>query len=74
MTDDTVNGLQTAADVIEALGGNKPVGALTNTRPKTVSMWRRNGLPPETYLALSSALARIGIHAPPSLWKQRGVG
>lgn len=61
--------LESVGDVINKLGGNIAVGKITNTRPKSVSMWRTNrALPTKTFVVLSNALAEIGFCAPHSLW------
>ena len=64
--------LTTTEAVIEALGGNAPVQALTNSRAAAVSNWRKfETFPSNTYLVLTGALAAIGKTAPPSLWSMK---
>lgn len=63
--------LTTADEVIDALGGNQSVIALTGCAPSSVSNWRRFGrFPADEYLRFQTALAQLGHHAPPSLWRQ----
>ena len=71
--EDTSYVLRGASEVIDALGGNGPVGELTNAAPKAVSAWRKNGLPPDTFVVLSAELAKRGLRAPASLWNMRCV-
>jgi len=63
--------LDTAAKVIEALGGNRAVADLIGVRPTAVSNWtcRRGVFPPRTWDVMSRALAERGMRAPSSLWQ-----
>jgi len=61
--------LISADEVIDALGGTNGVSDLIGARPSAVSNWRRLGLPPRTYIALSEALKAKGFWADPSIWK-----
>lgn len=62
--------LNTAADVMEALGGNPAVARLTDRTAKAVSNWRAIGsFPADTYIAMGGALHALGYIAPPSLWR-----
>lgn len=63
--------LQTASDVIDALGGTAKVQALTGRKyAQSVSNWRKSDrLPPDTFVILSAELERLGRNAPPSLWR-----
>ena len=64
--------LETTSDVIEALGGNQPVAALTASKLNAVSNWRTfPTFPSNTYVAMTGALHAIGKTAPPSLWSMR---
>jgi hypothetical protein len=66
--------LTTASAVIDRLGGNQKVAALTRRNAAAVSNWRRfNAFPADTYLVLSRSLKDIGESAPPSLWKMVNV-
>lgn len=61
--------LQSAADVIEALGGLTAVAELTASQYKAVANWKAfNAFPPKTYVAMIAALRRAGRSAPASLW------
>lgn len=64
--------LTTTSEVIDALGGNRPVRALTGrTQDSAVSNWRAFGVfPPDTFVVMTSALARKGCKAPVGLWQQ----
>lgn len=63
--------LTTADEVIDALGGNGAVIALTGCTPSSVSNWRRFGrFPADEYVRFQAALTQLGHHAPPSLWRQ----
>jgi hypothetical protein len=65
-----VTHLHTVEQVIEELGGFDAVKELTNRNGQwTVPMWKsRNKFPPNTYVAMISALHAIGKTAPASLW------
>ena len=66
--------LQTASEIIDALGGNGQVAELTLSRPNAVSNWRAfNSFPPNTYIVMTSALAQIGKTAPASLWRMKAT-
>ena len=61
--------LQTADDVIDALGGTSATSRLTGASIQAVSNWRATGrLPANTFIILSKALKRIDARASPSLW------
>lgn len=61
--------LDSASDVIDALGGNPKVGEITQRKPSAVSNWRKfNSFPANTYVAIKAALAAIDCDAPDSLW------
>lgn len=63
--------LETADDVIDALGGNRAVEALTDSSPQTVSNWRNFGrFPSNMFVRMTAALAKQGLSAPVSLWRQ----
>lgn len=66
--------LCTTSEVIDALGGNRPVAELTSSTHKAVSNWRGfPKFPSNTYLAMTAALAARGKTAPASLWGMRAV-
>lgn len=57
------------SEVIEALGGSRAVTRLTGRGLEAVCNWRnRPGFPPNTYLAMTQALAAKGLFAPAWLW------
>lgn len=61
--------LETADAVMEALGGNQPVAALTASKSSAVSMWRKaKSFPTNQYLIMTAALREKGKTAPASLW------
>lgn len=66
--------LDTADDVIDALGGNKPFSRLISTRTKKrqdqhASNYRAgNYLPADTFLVVTHALKERGCTASPRLW------
>jgi hypothetical protein len=63
--------INTADEVIDRLGGNSVVAGLIGVTPNAVGNWRVRGLPPETFVALTTALNAIDLYAPPSLWRMR---
>lgn len=65
--------LNTFAEVFEALGKNKGLEELTDSKPSAVSMWKKAGVfPSNTYAMMTDALRDAGMTAPRSLWKQKG--
>jgi hypothetical protein len=62
--------LNSIEEVIEALGGNREVAALTGRRSlHAVSMWKnRNSFPSSTLLIMRAALKARGKSAPSKLW------
>lgn len=61
--------LTTTSEVMDELGGNQAVSALTNSKPSAVSNWRGfETFPSNTYVAMTAALRARGVMAPPSLW------
>jgi hypothetical protein len=61
--------LDTTLDVIDELGGNIAVGALTGSTAKAVSNWRSLGkFPWHTQMPIIEALRVRGKTAPASLW------
>lgn len=64
--------IETAEQVFDALGGNSAVEAITSSKPSAVSNWRSFGsFPSNTYVAMNDALAAVGKTAPASLWGMR---
>lgn len=67
--------LQTADDVIDALGGTASTARLTGRKSQHVSNWRASGrLPADTFLSLRAALEKRGYTAPPALWRMQQPG
>lgn len=61
--------LQTADQVIDALGGTSATARLTGRKAQHVSNWRAEGrLPPDTYLIVLKELKRKRKSAPPTLF------
>ena len=62
--------INSAREVIDALGGYVAVAKLMGVGPKAVSNWYVRGLPPTSHWLLSQILQEKGIDAPPALWRQ----
>lgn len=61
--------LQTAGEVIDALGGTAETARLAGRKSQHVSNWRAAGrLPAKTFLIIKKELAARGLTAPASLW------
>ena len=61
--------LTTTNAVIDALGGTRAVAELTGRGQSAASNWRNHPrFPPNTYLAMTTALAAKGFFAPAWLW------
>lgn len=61
--------LETAAEVMDALGGNAAVADLTGSRATAVSNWRSFGkFPAKFYVLMTDELRRRGLRAPALLW------
>jgi len=66
--------IRSVPKIIDMLGGNDAVAALTSSTPKAVSNWRYIGkFPASTYLVLKSELLRCGHSAPDHLWSMKPV-
>lgn len=64
--------LQTATEVVEALGNTGEVAKLVGLKPPAISRWKeKNAIPAYTYLLLKAKLARLSLSAPASLWGMR---
>lgn len=62
--------LRTAAEVMDALGGDRSVGDITGRSRKATNNWRHFGrFPSDTYVVMQGALKKIGHTAPASLWR-----
>jgi len=57
--------------LIDVLGGNKKVAAITGDQPGAVSGWRKGKLPAATYVALQKRIKKMGLSAPDTLWSMR---
>lgn len=61
--------IETAAGVIDALGGTTAAARAGDALPQDISRARgQNRLPSSTFLLLTEALAVIGKRADPRLW------
>jgi hypothetical protein len=61
--------LLTVDEVLDALGGDKAVGALFGYSTETATNWRRRGyMPPNTYVTIIARL-KPKFSAPASLWR-----
>lgn len=49
------------ADLIDRLGGNRGVAALTGATAKTISGWRTRGIPARFWLTIRTAAAAQGL-------------
>jgi hypothetical protein len=64
--------IESAAIVIDELGGNRSVSKLFGVVPSAVSNWRRHGrFPSDTYKLFETELGRKGLTAAPELWGMR---
>ncbi len=66
-----VRKVNTASEVIDALGGNTAVAEITGVKPNAVGNWRVKGLATNTYRILKEELKRRGLDAPDSLWRMK---
>jgi hypothetical protein len=63
--------LNTARDVVQALGGTSAAAKLANRSPQSITNAQRvNSLPAETFRVMTEALAEKGMTAPKELWRQ----
>lgn len=65
--------VNSSGEVIDVLGGNSVVAKMFDPplTANAVGNWRERGLPPETFITLTTALNARGRYASPSLWKMR---
>jgi hypothetical protein len=63
--------LSTASEIIDALGGTFAFARATDTNPKTVSHWRKNGFPAVRFPDLEPFLRSQGIKADTSAFSFR---
>jgi len=63
--------LDSAGEVMEALGGVDAVARLTGVTYRAAHNWKAaRKFPARTHAALTAALAERGLSAPQSLWNQ----
>jgi len=57
--------------LIDVLGGNQKVAALTGSTPSAVSNWRKGKLPAATADVLRSRIKKMGLDVRDDLWAMR---
>ena len=57
--------------LIDVLGGNQKVAAITGSTPSAVSNWRKTKLPAATYVVLRNRIKRMGLDVRDELWAMR---
>jgi hypothetical protein len=57
--------------LIDVLGGNQKVAAITGSTPAAVSNWRKSKLPAATYVVLRGRIKRMGLDVRDELWAMR---
>ena len=57
--------------LIDVLGGNQKVAAITGSTPSAVSNWRKTKLPAATYVVLRGKIERMGLQVRDDLWAMR---
>jgi hypothetical protein len=67
----TKSKLDTATEVIDALGGTQAVADAFRLSYRVVWNWRVRGLPSDTYAVMQNALAKRRLAASDALWQQR---
>jgi len=61
--------LETTAEVMDALGGNKAVAQMTGRKYNAAANWRAfPKFPSNTFLVMRGELHKLGKTAPASLW------
>lgn len=62
--------LESARDVIKALGGIPAVAAITGRKTTTISKWQAKfgRFPASSYVLMKNEMDRRGLTAPTSLW------
>ena len=63
--------ITSASILIDVLGGNHKVAAITGSRPNAVSNWRKSKLPAATYVVLRTKIERMGLQVRDELWAMR---
>lgn len=65
--------LESASDVIDALGGVHATADLTASNYKAAHAWKQRGrFPTKTYIVITRALQLKGLQARADLWKMVG--
>jgi hypothetical protein len=57
--------------LIDVLGGNHKVAAITGSKASAVSNWRKTKLPAATYVVLRNKIERMGLQVRDDLWAMR---
>jgi len=57
--------------LIDVLGGNHKVAAITGSKASAVSNWRKTKLPAATYVVLRAKIRRMGLDVRDELWAMR---
>lgn len=67
--------LESAREVVDALGGIAAVAVRYQRKPTTVSAWQAKfgTFPPSTYVVMTDDLLLLGYTAPNRLWRQIGL-
>jgi len=63
--------ITSTAILIDVLGGNQKVAAMTGSKPSAVSNWRKSKLPAATYVVLNAKIQKMGLSVSPDLWSMR---
>jgi hypothetical protein len=60
------------AEIVETLGGTRAVAELTGVTYSAVANWIMfEKFPPNTYVMMKDELEKLGLDAPPALWKMK---
>jgi hypothetical protein len=66
-----MSNITSSSVLIDVLGGNQKVAAITGSKPGAVSGWRNGKLPAATYVVLQKRIRKMGLRAPDTLWSMR---
>ena len=66
-----MSNISSTSVLIDALGGNAKVAAITGSTTNAVSGWRRGKFPAATYVVLRKRIKKMGLSAPDTLWSMR---
>jgi len=66
-----MSNITSSSVLIDVLGGNQKVAAITGSKPSAVSGWRNGRLPAATYVVLQKRIRKMGLNAPDKLWSMR---